>query len=113
MTDAPTPVPFAVPDPKVPNYAGIDAALTHDERIAFLDNLVRVNPHLEGGTVADFLDMMQDNDADLAVVEPFLAEHDAEEYPDRGLAASCVRATQHIYGSPDTQRVSELYTAAS
>lgn len=107
------PTPFEVPTPKTPNYAALDAALSHDERAQFLDNLVGMNPHLAGGTVADFLDMMNDNDSDLSVVESFLEEHGTDSYPDRPLLATCVRLTQHIYGAPHEPRVAELYDVAS
>lgn len=56
-------------------YMEIEARMTTEERALFLSVIHRTNPRLRGAKVADVLAMMDDQDAMLNLLEPFLETH--------------------------------------
>ena len=56
----------------------VQNVMTEKEKISFLANFIKINPHWRGAHVADVLDELANRDAHLAIIEPLAAEHGCE-----------------------------------
>jgi hypothetical protein len=86
-------------------WLAADAAVTEDERRAFLDRF----PRLRGAYVADVLDILDNHDEYLDVLEPMHEEHGADVPNKRVLtAATLLCAGIHGADAVTWGRVREL-----
>jgi hypothetical protein len=58
-------------DTRGESLMGVQERMTEEERQKFLERMTGRNPHLRGAHVADVLDMLYEQDAFLALAEPF------------------------------------------
>jgi hypothetical protein len=58
-------------DTRSESLMGVQERMTEEERQKFLERMTGRNPHLRGAHVADVLDMLYEQDAFLALAEPF------------------------------------------
>lgn len=96
-----------MPDPCL----AIEAAMTEEQRQAFLGRFYRLNPHWRGARVADILDELDNADANLEVTEPFFERHSdllsIPAAPGRGHPAALAVLALHWSGdqiSPEAVR---------